>query len=279
MFNFQSESQYFVPMLQVLVTLGLVPIISYLRYLYLARAFACPAFPAAKPAIAKHTNNSLKVFMPLTFVCLAFGIAVAWQAQSNQSELFNWDNQAGLMVLFFIAAIPILHIALKQKQLYAILLQYTDTIRTASLKPIKWYQLLSPSLVLAVVAAQLLFVSTVFYFKQHPFPGFAGYANLLGALLLNGVFITTLFTIYRSNQFKAIKLPEHRQAIKSKLLDVNLVIWLIALLNLSLTLWISGTQWVEYKLLVQSLYLQFVIVTMAYTLTLPASVIKAADQP
>lgn len=278
MLNWQSDLPYLVILMQVVVTFAVVPVISYLRFVAVAQKLADSADTVAQTVLAQYIRNSRFVFMPLTLACLAFGLTVFWQAYTSRNELFNWDNQAGLMVLFFVAIIPVLHLILQNKKLFAIMLQFTDSIRTASLKPVKWYQLMSRSLLWILVMAQVLLIATVFYFVMHPFKGFAGYTNLLGALVLNVVFIATLLTIYRNNKFGAIKHPEQRRVIKSKLLDVNLFVWIMALLNLSLTLWLSGMQWLEFKLLAQSLYLQFAIIMMAYTFTLPGSLINEHKQ-
>jgi hypothetical protein len=269
MFIYLSENPYWIMLAQVLVTLALAPLLSLIRFRESAALNALRDIPEAQPELKKQIKSSSVILSTVSAFCLAFAMGVVIVAMKNQTELFNWDNQSGLMILFFLAFIPILSIALKHKQLYSIIARYQQNIRTASLRPHSPIMLLSKPLLTLVALGHIAAIGAIIYFAQVPFDGFAGYANFWGIVLLDAVFITSTIVIFRNNKMTNIKNPEHRYTLKGKMMNLNILIWSFALFNMPLSLWTSSMEIEGLKLFAQSAYLQLMILLMAYFFALP----------
>lgn len=263
------QNIYWFMFMQVIVTLLIIPIFSFKRFSNIANTYCNAYYPSAKHDVEDYKSVSIKRLATSVFLCFVIGIAIVVHATVNSTELFNWDNQAGMSILFLLAMIPVAIMAFVQKGLFTLLKQHTGSKRTASLSPQKWLDYYSKFLLFLLIIGQFVFIGTIVYFAKNPFDGFAGYANLIGLLIINLVFIATSFVLYRSKRMGAIQQPEQRKAIKTKALRINTIVWLVAIYHLSISMWIAGLQLEGLKLLTQSLYLQVIIFLTAYTLSLP----------
>jgi hypothetical protein len=160
------------------------------------------------------------------------------------------------------------------RHLFNIFKQHAGSKRTASLRVRTWKEYVSiPDLILVIIA-NVVFVATVIYFVKHPFDGFAGYANFLGLIALDAVFAFIIFILYRDNKTNGLESPEHRDALKKRIIHINMLILAIAVFHISLSMWVQGSELVAFKVIIQSLYLQIVLVITAFSLTLPKSVFQ-----
>lgn len=210
-----------------------------------------------------------KLMLILVSACFLFAFAIVLHAKLNNVELLNWDNQSGLMVLFAIAMIPVAAQIFVQKDMFAIIASYGGSTRSASLVVQKWQNYFSRPTLLILVGGQLLFIGTINHFVNNPFNGFAGYYNLFGLLILNIVFASTCYVIYRGKKMSSIKPLGQRTMIKTKAMNVTTIIWAIAIYHLSINMWVSGLEIKELSLLIHSLYLQGMIVLSSSILLLP----------
>lgn len=125
-----------------------------------------------------------------------------------------------------------------------------------------------------MVIANAVFVVTVMYFVKHPFDGFAGYVNLLGLLVLDAVFAIIIVIIYRDNKIYGLAPPEHRDALNKRAIHINMLILVFAVCHISLSMWVQGNELAAYKIIIQSLYLQVMLVIVAFSATLPKSIFQ-----
>ncbi|MDT0595743.1 hypothetical protein [Glaciecola petra] len=269
MFELLIQNVYWFMFMQVIVTLLVIPIMSFKRFDMIANAYCETYYPSAKSDVEVYKASRVKRLFIISAVCFLIGISVVMHATVSTTELFNWDNQAGMSILFLLAMIPVAIMAFDQKGLFALLKQHIGSKRKASLSPQKWQEYYPKGLLSLLLVGQLVFVSTIIYFAKNPFDGFAGYSNLIGLLIINLVFIATSLVLYRSKRMGAIQEPEQRKAIKIKAIKINTLVWLVAIYHLSISMWIAGLQLEGLKLLTQSVYLQLIIFLTAYTLSLP----------
>lgn len=269
MFDLMIQNVYWFMFMQVIVTFLVIPIVSFKRFAMIANAYCETYYPSAKSDVEDYKASRVKRLFIVCAVCFFIGISVVIHATVGTTELFNWDNQAGISVLFLLAMIPVAIMAFDQKGLFALLKQHSGSKRTASLSKQNWQEYYSKCLLSFLLVGQLVFIGTINYFAKNPFDGFAGYSNLVGLLIINLVFIATSVVLYRSKRMGAIQQPEQRKAIKIKALRINTIVWLVAIYHLSISMWIAGLQLEGLKLLTQTLYLQVILFLTAYTLSLP----------
>ncbi|GLR70572.1 hypothetical protein [Agaribacter marinus] len=269
MFEWLTQNQYFIISMQVLVTMLIVPIMSSRLLTSITFNYGLKTFPDASAELKAFLVSAKKVFWTLVVFIFCFSCALVIHAMVNNTELLNWDNQSGLMVLYLLSMLPIITMSLMHRRLFKVLKAYSGSKRTASLRPRLLKDFVSRPLLAMIVAANLLFVITVLYFVQHPFDGFAGYANLVGLIVLDILFTVIIVVVFKDNKSGAFAKPEQRDAFKRKAIHINMLILALALFHISLSIWVAGTDLREYKLLTQSLFLQLVLVITAATLTLP----------
>lgn len=271
MSDWLTQINYSMMVIQVIVTLVLVPILSYRLLLSIANNYGTSRFPNASDDVKLWLNKASRQYWNVVAITLLIAGGSVLHAILNNSELLNWDDQIGLMVLYLIAMIPVIVMVLLHKALFGIFKKHVGNKRSAFLKVRTWQEYISKPLVALVMSANIVFVATVFYFTQQPFDGFAGFYNLIGLFVINLIFIAIIFAVYRDNKTNALQQPEQRKALKKRSINVNLFILALALFHISLSMWIQGSDLVTYKVLVQSVYFQVILVISAFSLTLPKS--------
>ncbi|MFT5278161.1 MAG: hypothetical protein ACI8VI_001803 [Granulosicoccus sp.] len=271
MFDWLTQSNYLLMFMQVLITLLLVPLFSFKRLSQIAKEYGVKTYPSAKADVEDYLQKASKTYKTTVAVFLILAIAIVLHAATKQIELFDWDDQSGLTILYLIAMVPVIVMVFIHKKLFGVLKKHEGSKRSASLKAKQWIDYLSRPIVAMVLVGQITLIATVVYFVSDPFDGFAGYVNLLGLLVLDVVFIGIFVVVYRDNNMFGIQNPDHRDALKRRVIQVNMLIWILATLQISLSMWVSGSGLLEYKLAVQSLYLQVILVITAFALTLPKS--------
>ena len=269
MFESIIQQGYWYMFMQVVVTLLLFPFFNAKRFKDNANAYCARYYPEAKSELEKYKARSFTLLTIIVLSSFCVALAIVVYAYLHKIELLNWDNQAGLSVLFIIAMLPVATIAFMQKGLFSLFKKFADGKRIATLKQANWISYFAIPLLIILVLGQFLFIATVSYFAMHPFAGFAGYYNLFGLLLIDAVFIGVCYAIYNSKKMAAIKAPEERVAIKIKAIKINMIIWIVCIYHLSASMWVAGLELKELNLITQSLYLQVTIFLTAYATSLP----------
>jgi hypothetical protein len=265
------QANYLLMLMQVVVTLILIPVLSYYKLTSLALNFGVNRYPQAEDDVKYCLTRACKLYWRSVACILLVVGAMLIHAIFNGTELLNWDNQMGVMIMYFLAMIPVVVMVFIHKRLFSVFKQHAGSIRSASLRVRRWQDYIPMPLLIIIGIANLVFIATVEYFVNHPFEGFAGYGNLLGLLFINGFFFAITFSLYKGKKTQSYYHPEHSDVIKKRAIQINLLILAFALLHISLSIWVQGSQLVEYKLIVQSLYLQLMIGLSSLVLTLPKS--------
>ena len=275
MSDWLMQSNYMIMVLQVLVTLVIVPILSSIKLKNIAYQYGLVRYPQAKSDVDVYLKFSQKRYWSSVIFVTLLVSCILGHAIVNQTELLNWDDQSGLMLMYLLSMIPVAMMLLTHRHLFNIFKQHAGNKRTASLRvrTLKEYVLI-PDLVLVLIA-NAVFVVTVMYFVKHPFDGFAGYANLLGLLVIDAVFAIIIVTLYRNNNTFGLASPEHRDALKKRAIHINMLILVFAVCHISLSMWVQGSELVAYKIMIQSLYFQVMLVIVAFSATLPKSVFQS----
>lgn len=271
MSDWLTQTNYSMMVLQVIVTLVLVPILSYRLLLSTANNYGISRFPNASDDVKLWLKRASRQYWSVVAISLLIAGGIVLHAIFNNSELLNWDDQSGLMVIYLLAMIPVIIMVLLHKALFGVFKKHAGNKRSAFLKVRTLQEYISKPLVALVMSANIVFVATVSYFKQQPFDGFAGLYNLIGLVVINLIFIAVIFAVYRDNKTNALQQPEQRNALKKRSININLLILALALFHLSLSMWIQGSDLVTYKVLLQSVYFQVILVISAFSLTLPKS--------
>jgi len=274
MSDWSMQSNYMIMILQVLVTLVIVPVLSFSKLKNIANQYGLVGYPQAKSDVEQYLRASQKRYWSSVVIVTLLVSLMLVHAIVNQTELLNWDDQSGLMVMYLLSMIPVVIMVLTHRHLFNIFKQHAGNKRTASLRVRTWKEYVSlPNLVLVLIA-NVVFVTTVIYFVKHPFDGFAGYANLFGLITLDAVFAFIIVVLYRDNKTNGLESPEHRDALKKRAIHINMLILALAVFHISLSMWVQGTELVAFKIIIQSLYFQVVLVISAFSLTLPKSVFQ-----
>lgn len=274
MSDWLMQSNYMIMILQVLVTLVIVPVLSFNKLKNIANQYGLIRYPQAKSDVEQYLRVSQKRYWSSVVIVTTLVSFMLVHAIVNQTELLNWDDQSGLMLMYLLSMIPVVIMVLTHRHLFNIFKQHAGNKRTASLRVRTWTEYVSiPNLVLVLIA-NLVFVVTVIYFVKHPFDGFAGYANLFGLIVLDALFTLIIVVLYRDNKTNGLESPEHRDALKKRAIHINMLILALAVFHISLSMWVQGTELVGFKIILQSLYFQVVLVITAFSLTLPKSVFQ-----
>lgn len=274
MSDWLMQSNYMIMILQVLVTLVIVPVLSFKKLKNIANQYGLIRYPQAKSDVEQYLRVSQKRYWSSVVIVTTLVSFMLVHAIVNQTELLNWDDQSGLMLMYLLSMIPVVIMVLTHRHLFNIFKQHAGNKRTASLRVRTWTEYVSiPNLVLVLIA-NLVFVVTVIYFVKHPFDGFAGYANLFGLIALDALFTLIIVVLYRDNKTNGLESPEHRDALKKRAIHINMLILALAVFHISLSMWVQGTELVGFKIILQSLYFQVVLVITAFSLTLPKSVFQ-----
>lgn len=272
MSDWLPQSNYLLMLMQVGVTLILIPVLSYFKLTNIALNYGINRYPQSEAHVKECLAKATKVYWSsVAFILIVVG-AMVLHAIFNGTELLNWDDHMGVMIMYLLAMIPVVVMVFMHKRIFTVFKQFAGSKRSASLRVRSWQEYIPVSLLVLIGIANLVFVATILYFVNHPFEGFAGYANLLGLLVINGIFFAIIIYLYRGENSQGYYHPEHRDAIKKRAIQINLLILALALFHISLSIWVQGSYLVEYKLIVQSLYLQLILALSAFALTLPKSV-------
>jgi len=270
--NWLSQTNYMVMFLQVFITLVVVPFFTFKHFSNAVKQCSEHLATDDVTEVKQFRAKAATIYWTSVGFALGFTMIIVITAYLRKTELLNWDNQTGLMLLFLTAMLPLIIMLGLHKKLLNLFKEKGGRKRYASLDSNSFAKYVSRPLFALVGAANIAFTATVIYFSQAPFEGFAGYYNLIGQLILNGFFGIILFVIYKDNKSVNFSLPEHKKSVKKRAMNINLLVLALALFQITLMMWMQGTGLNEYKLIIQSFYFQLVLVLSAITFKLPRSI-------
>jgi hypothetical protein len=270
MSDWLTYSNYIVMVMQVIVTLVIVPLLSIKKLNDITNQYGLVRYPNAKPDVEVFFISSKKWYWITVGTAFLIAAAMVLHAFTNNTELLAWDDQSGLMLIYLLSMVPVLKMVLMHRNLFGIFKKHTGSVRSASLKVRKWQDYISIPLLITIIIANIFYIATVIYFSKHPFVGFAGYFNLLGLFVLDFIFLFIIVIVYKDNKTNGFHHPQHRDALKKRAIHINMLILAIAAFHVSFSMWIQGTDLSIYKIIFQSLYL--ILILTSVSLTLPKSV-------
>ena len=248
-------------MVQILVTTIIIPIYTYKYVGRYMESFTRSHMPDVNLSSLEQFRPFLYVYIGLTASVALTCITVAYTAIANGTELFGWDNQAGLIVLAILSFLPFLFMLFVVSRFERFASEHAPKVRKASLKVSNWTGYFPRALVTALLIGQVLYIASVVYFVASPFEGFAGYANLLGLVLLDGIFIMGIyFSVFVERQPAGLS-TDQKEAAKHNIAVVNLWCWILAIYYIALSLWVNsaGDATDVLSLTMQSVYFQLAL--------------------
>lgn len=144
-------------------------------------------FASRYPGVDRHevTRRISQRYLRANLAVALLGVALlVWMW--TRVPILDWDQVT--CFYFLMQSLPLLIIAgsgLRHANSLRQSLQ--DTKRKADLQRRRLFDFVSPFTVGLAVAGYLLFVAYVVYIEQRPFPGFAGYVNIVGITLVYGL--------------------------------------------------------------------------------------------
>jgi hypothetical protein len=159
----------------------------------------------------------------------------------NYTQRPDWDDgpvEALATVYFMAQALPIGFVAFFGIRYRKVLKQLLDGKRKASLHRRGLFDFVSPFTVFLAGLSYFLFVAYVIYIAQNPFPGFAGYINIVGVTL---IYAMNAFAVYqqlygkKANPFEAPESRERTIGLTVKIFVYSSIL-IVVFLSLNFTL-------------------------------------------
>ncbi|HKE97041.1 MAG TPA: hypothetical protein VKB34_22220 [Povalibacter sp.] len=193
-------------------------------------------------------------------------LLLAWL--SNYMLHTDWHRNTVTALVFGYAMLmspPMIHISRLQYKYYKqVRNAFPDGKRKATLQRRRLFDFVSPMVVSLAVLAYFLFAGLVIYLRQHPFPGFGGFANL-GIITIMYAFNAFLIFKQMYGRKHPLQTQEDRVlTLGAKIrLYVYLTLFIVVFVSLRLTLSALGlNQWAPFS---QCVYV-LVIALFAYLL-------------
>ncbi len=224
-------------------------------------------YPKLYPVSVSKIQTVLHTFgwLNLLMVLIGSSILVA-SAATDATELLHWDTQAVLVIYFFLQYVPFLFLGTSNLKYHQLMRSHNPSSERQAQLSRRSVRDFAPTWLLAgALGSFVMYVLTVLYIQQNPFPGFVGYWNILFVLLLN-----VFFAVMIQHQIKGKKLDPHQShqdrmnqtALVVKLLLLGLVACHVFMItNLFLSLFDQR----HISDLVQSLYFSLIALMMART--------------
>ncbi len=198
----QTNLFYLVFLLQIITISALIPWWVNSRLRHMMQAHSPTEYPKLYPVSQQRMLGVLTQFITFNGVVMVIGLAMlAHLYWSTQTDLLGWDNQGGLTLYFLMQYTPFLYLGSRGVKHHQMMRQLnTNPRRSAKLQPRKLSDHVS-NIWFALIAITLLgYIGTVVYMAQNPFPGFAGYWNILFVIGLNVFFLVLIQTQIRGRK-------------------------------------------------------------------------------
>ncbi len=263
----QTTLFYAVFLLQVITISALIP--GWVRQRLSRRMQAHPPtdYPKLYPVSQQRMHAVLNRFTAFNSLVMLIGLAMlAHLYWSPQTELMGWDNQGALSVYFLMQYTPFLYLGTQGVKHHQMMRQLnTNPQRSAQLQPRQLTDHITTKWFALIIITLMAYIATVFYMAQHPFPGFAGYWNILFVLGLNVFFLVLIQTQIKGR--KTDPHQSHHDRIQQQRLVCQLLVlgWVLANLFLTINMWLAKLDLRDWNLVVQSLYFTTIALIMSQT--------------
>lgn len=180
---------------QIVVVSLLIPKILVNRVRYVMETYPRATYPKLYPVSEEKLVSALLRYQRWNLLVAVLGLVILTHYLGvGAEELLSWDSQSVLILYFMVQWSPFLLVE-NTGRLYLRMLRSSDQrrVRSANLKRRGVGHYLAPKLVVTAILFYILFIGVVVYVARDPFPGFAGYWNILFVALLN-LFLLAVFS-------------------------------------------------------------------------------------
>lgn len=256
----ESNSLFYIIVLcQIVVTLVLVPRLIKANLVNSFKPYLDEQDERLKLSLEQALSKLIKHYLIICNLLTVITTSFVIQAWHAQTELLNWDNQAGVVLLSLMAASTIVFISVGLHKCRKITLQFSQNVRRASLKVRRWQDYLPYNLIAIIVLVQAALIGSVFYFMSNPFDGFGGAANFIGISVLNGIFIFCIANLLTKNSWPTGITEQQKHISKLRGIKISCLVWLLASIYLMISLWLSASALKDFQLLSQSIYMMVIL--------------------
>lgn len=263
----QTTLFYFVFLIQIITISALIPMWVNSRLQRMMSAHPPTEYPKLYPVSQQRMQSVLTQFITFNMIVLLIGLAMlAHLYWSTQTDLLGWDNQGGLSLYFMMQYTPFLYLGSQGVKHHQMMRQLnTSPQRSALLQPRKLSDHISSNWIASILISLLSYIATVVFMAQNPFPGFAGYWNILFVLGLN-VFFLVLIQFQISKRKTDPHQSQHDRVQQQRLICQLLILgWVLANLFLTINMWLAKLEMRDWNLVVQSLYFTTIALIMSQT--------------
>lgn len=254
-------------LLQVITISAVIPWWVKGRLQGMMRAHPPAEYPKLYPVSPTRMHAVLTRFMAFNAGVMVIGLALLahlyWDAEA---ELFGWDNQGGLTVYFLWQYLPFAYLGAQGVKHHQMMRwMNSEQRRSASLQPRRLTDHVTPLWQALLAAALLTYLGTVVYMTQNPFPGFAGYWNILFVLGLNAFFVVLLH--FQIKGRKTDPHQSHHDRLQQQRLIGRLLVtgWVLANVFLTINMWLAYWDMRDWNLVIQALYFTLIALIMSQT--------------
>jgi hypothetical protein len=178
---------YLVFTIQILVLSAVHPQLLLRRARLQMQKYPQEQYPQLYPLGVATIKRILRCYRALNWVIVFVGLLflAGFYRYMQQPDWDDGPVETGLAVYFFIQLIPMLLSAVAIGNFNKSLWQnFAGDKQTALLQRRRLFDFISPVVVILTALLYPLFILLVIYIQQNPFPGFAGYINILFVTLL-----------------------------------------------------------------------------------------------
>jgi len=251
---------YIAVALQISVTTVFVPLKIKSQFSKYLSFYTEEDHPALYTSSSKVIDYALRFYLLMSISIAVVSFYFLYSSFTNKQELFNWDNQSGIMVLFVMSLLPLFFLIFVNKRYFKLLKDHASKKRTASLVIRRWQDFIPKFSIALLVLGHILFVSVNQYFQQQPFDGFAGYVNYLGVIFLDTVNLVVISLIIKGKNLSQVNGEDKKRIFQARAIKINVTIWIIAIYYLVIALLLAGAELRDYALVIQSLYFVLIYV-------------------
>ncbi len=264
-----NEIFYLVYISQILLISFIMPSWVVKRFNKMTIEYPPTTHPKLYPVSISTLKSSLRTFRILnTLAILIGGYILGYTLFAGAKELLNWDTQSMLTLTFLMQVVPFFYLSITGFK-YQQLMRKTNpsTKRKATLTPRRMFNFIPMHLMVWVGVTFIVYVLMVIYAAKNPFPGFAGYKNILFVFLLN------TFYLFMAHRIISAKKVDPHQSNEDRVI-LNLLICKILILGaifcnlfLTINMALSVLDLRHIGDIIQSLYFQLVALMMSQTTT------------
>ncbi len=224
-------------------------------------------YPKLYPLSQQEIINKINQLMLLTYGGLCIGLLIVGHGfYFKTDEMLGWDSQSVIMIFYILQVVPLAFLALFGDRYFKKMRSVNKTaIRTATLAPRRLTSYVSKGLIILSVCVYVLFVILVAVISKYPFDGFAGYVNVFGVTLLNGLFALIIYKYVYGKKNDPHQSDEDRFQKTSRVVKLMLFSSIAATLSISIHFLLSTLDLRHLNDVVASIYYQIIMLVMIMT--------------